>query len=420
MISTFQHVRIASRGVYVAGLVASFAAVSSGCAGEDPSMMRQDRVGQAIQPIIRGTTSGTEHDAVVVLTNFRDGLRRNLCSATMVAPNLLLTARHCVSDTESSSACTDKGSAVTGAGVKADRPPGNLVVFVGKDGVVPNTEVEANGTARGSKLVVGSSTTICNADLAFLILDKKIDAPIAPIRLGPPSKDEKLSAIGWGVDETGSLPKQREIRTGLQLIGIGPGLYPDNPKYGYGDAEFMIGESACAGDSGGPTMSTRGAVVGIAARAGNGEKRDNNYASTCVGDNVHAVYTQIGAHEDLVIRAFREAGEPIWLEGEPDPRLPKPQGSSPNAPDGTPSTTMSGEGEASLPPAAPPGAAASAGGCSMTSEPQAGSVEYAAGLVALFATLIGLGRRLGRKDDSEDNVEIDTHHGPRARMPSLP
>src|SRR5690242_13830463 len=95
----FQQLRIASKTVYAAAVLSSIAAIVPGCASEAPSITGNERVGQAIQPIIRGTASGTEHDAVVVLTTVRDGQRFRLCSATMVAPNLLITARHCVSDT---------------------------------------------------------------------------------------------------------------------------------------------------------------------------------------------------------------------------------------------------------------------------------------------------------------------------------
>ena len=415
--TTSSNIRATSWKVCGAALLAAFAA---GCAGETESITGTERVDQSIQAIIRGEASGAAHDAVVVLTNFNGGVRRNLCSATLVAPNLLLTARHCVSDTQSSAACSDDGTAVTGAGVVADRQPANLVVFVGKNGVVPNTEVEANGTARGAKVIVGTSSTVCNADIAFLVLDRNVEAPIAPIRLGPPAPTEKVSAVGWGVDETGNLPQQREVRTGISLIGVGPGQYPENPSYGYGDSEFMIGESACSGDSGGPSLSSAGAVLGVASRAGNGKARDpNNYATTCVGSGAHAVYTHLGLHKDLVTRAFEEAGAPIWLEGEPDPRLPKPQSNAaePTAEDEKLQDQKKKSAKDAIPsPADAAPSAAEAGGCSMSPDPQPqrGSVEYAAGLVALLASLVGLRRRFRKEGD----VESTEHH--RARMPSLP
>jgi len=55
-------------------------------------------------------------------------------------------------------------------------------------------------------------------------------------------------------------------------------------------------------------------------------------------------------------------------------------------------------------------------GCSLSSEPQSGAVEYAAGLVALLATALGLSRRLKRRDSN--GVDSPAHH--RDRMPSLP
>lgn len=413
MRSTFQHVRIGSKRLYAAVLLSGLSVFVSGCSDGAESTQAQETVGQAIQPIIRGISSGTEHDSVVVLTTFRDGLRRSLCTATLVAPNLIITARHCVSDTDSSTACSKEGTPITGGNVKADRDPKSLVVFLGDHGVAPDTEVEANGSARGAKVIVDSATNVCNRDVAFVVLDRKLDAPVAPVRLGPPAMDEKVAAVGWGIDETGTLPKSREVRPDISLIGIGPAMYPDHATYGYGDHEFMVGESACAGDSGSPAFAKSGAVVGVAARAGNGQPRDpNNYASTCMGATAHAVYTHLASLQDLVTRAFDESGEEIWLEGQPDPRAPKPQTLPEEKPAAPPPTTTSEELPVAPAAVAPPPAA---GGCSVSSEPQKGAVEYAAGLVALLASLIGLRRRFGRKDD--DAIAHDAH---RERMPSMP
>lgn len=412
--STFQQARIGSRKAFAAALLAGLSMGIMGCSDGTESDRPQEDLGQAIQPIIRGISSGTEHDSVVVLTTFREGARRNLCTGTLVAPNLLITARHCVSDTDSSTACSKEGTPITGGTVMADRDPNALVVFVGKGGIAPDTEVEGNGSARGTKIVVDAAPNVCNHDVAFVVLDRKLAAPVAPIRLGPPTMDEKVSAVGWGIDETGTLPKSREVRADISLIGIGPAMYPDHTTYGYGDREFMIGESACAGDSGSPAFAKSGAVVGVAARAGNGKPRDpNNFASTCMGETAHAVYTHLASLQDLVTRAFAESGEPIWLEGQPDPRAPKPQ------------AIPADEPEPSAPPATTTGAAVAApeangapeagGGCSLSSEPQKGSVEHAAGLVALVASLVGLRRRFGRRSDAR--LDGDAH---RARLPSMP
>ncbi|MFO0739388.1 MAG: trypsin-like serine protease [Labilithrix sp.] len=380
-----------------------------------------DRVAQ---PIIKGVTSGTEHDSVVVLTTFQAGKRMALCTATLVAPNLIVTARHCVSNTDGATACAQDGSPVTGGGISGTRVASSLVVFAGKNGQAPDTNVEANGVAHGKRVIVDSSTNVCNHDMAFVVLDKDVAAPVSPIRMAAPSPSETISAVGWGVDETGNLPTHREVRSGLGLVGVGPAPYPGNPAWGYGDREFMTGEAACAGDSGGPAFAQSGAIVGIAARTGNGKPSDGNYATTCLGSDAHSVYTHFGKFEGLVNASFKEAGHTIWLEGQPDPYAtiqstssggaggtsgavgngatdgpsaggdPKKPGAK-DAPSGDP---VGGGTE----PGAPGGRRRGdngGGGCSMSSgETLHDNVAHAAGLVALVALVLGLRRRFKQGD----------------------
>jgi hypothetical protein len=390
--SSFQGARIGSNTLYAAVFLSSLPVVI-GCSAGATSNQARETVKQTIQPIIRGRASGAEHDAVVILTTFRDGLRRSLCTATLVAPNLLITARHCVSDTDSTTACSKEGTPITGGRVKAERDPKDLVVFLGNNGIAPDTEVEANGSARGARVIVDSTTTVCNHDIAFLVLDKKLSAAITSIRLGPPAIDEKVAAVGWGVDETGTLPKSREVRSDIALIGVGPAMYPNSATYGYGDREFMLGESACSGDSGGPALTKSGAVVGVAARAGNGKTRDpSNYASTCVGETAHAVYTHLSSTEGLVTRAFQAAGAAIWLEGQPAPQAPKPEA----VPTGEPapaSPARTADREVPTDPIDGETAAEAGPGCSIIPEPHSGAVGPAAGLGVLLASLVGLRRR---------------------------
>lgn len=286
-------------------------------------------MGRVIQPVIAGVPSGAEHDGVVVLAQFEGGARRGLCSATLVAPNLVLTARHCVSNADTSIACNTDGTAAIGAVIHDDVPASNLVVFVGKAGVPPSLGDEAAAKARGTKLVVDDSTTLCNHDLAFVLLDRPVDAPIATLRLsGGPTASERVTVVGWGVDETGAIPATRRAREGVAVTGIGPTLMADK-RYGIGDAEVMFGEAACAGDSGGPAFTRSGVLVGVASRVGNGKPRDPaNYAATCVGETAHSIYTHLGQSAALVERAFAEAGnhpvvEPASLAVDP-PRKTDP------------------------------------------------------------------------------------------------
>ena len=320
--------------------VAAASLALGACAAPIEGEQTQPHVGHAIQPIVGGVASGSAQDAVVVLARFENGARASLCTATLVAANLALTARHCVSATDASAGCGSDGLPVVGALLHGDRDPTTLAVFATTSGVAPDTSSDYGASAHGKALVVdASATSICNHDLAFIVLDTSLTAPIAPVRLAPPLMSDALTAVGFGITDIGTLPVSRMQRNGIALVGAGPMAYPDDARYGAGNGEFLVGESACSGDSGSPALAPSGAVVGVASRAGNGQARDpNNAASTCLGINAHAVYTELGANTALTLAAFKQAGATPWLEGQPDPRVAKkPADTGPSA--GTPSAS---------------------------------------------------------------------------------
>jgi hypothetical protein len=388
-------------------LVLAAASLALGaCAGGAEDRGEQGHLGRAIQPIVNGTLSGGEQDSVVALARFENGVRVGLCTATLVASNLALTARHCVSSTDASAACGSDGTAVVGAMLHGDRPAASLAVYATTNGAAPDTTNEAGASAHGKLLVVDDATTICNHDLAFVVLDTSLGAPRSPVRLAPPSTGDILTAAGFGITEVGALPSQRMQRANLALLGAGPMAFPDDARYGAGNAEFLVGESACSGDSGSPMFAhaagaaTPAAVVGVASRAGNGQPRDaSNAASTCLGASAHAVYAQLGENQALVLRAFAEAGATPWLEGQPDPDAVKP------ATPAAPGAVAGGAHDAtSAPPAAAPGQASdgtmtpagsrddapAAGGCSVSGDANHGPLEETLGIVFVLSLVLRL------------------------------
>src|SRR5690349_8326418 len=89
------------------------AAVWLGCtAAEDATNDESD--------IIHGRTDTAVHDSVIFLVMTTNGRITASCTGTMVAPNLVLTARHCVSNTDRGSLCTPQGTAIQGAAIKKD------------------------------------------------------------------------------------------------------------------------------------------------------------------------------------------------------------------------------------------------------------------------------------------------------------
>ncbi len=392
-----------------ARLVLAAASLALGaCAGGDTDPEGERDLGRTIQPIVNGTASGAEQDSVIALARFDNGIRVGLCTATLVAVNLALTARHCVSATDASAACGADGAPVVGAMLHGDRVAASLAVYATANGTAPDTTNEAGASAHGKALVVDDATSICNRDLALVVLDTPLSARRSPIRLAPPTTGDVLTAVGFGITELGALPAQRMQRSGLALLGAGPMAFPEDARYGAGNAEFLVGESACAGDSGSPMFAhatgasaANAAVVGVASRAGNGKARDaTNAASTCLGATAHAVYAQLGENQALVLRAFSEAGATPWLEGQPDPDAASPVAPTTSA---GPASAANGTPASAAPssPAASPGANAmpaagerdkepATGGCSTAGEPTRGASRDVLGVVFLLLVVLGL------------------------------
>lgn len=267
-------------------------------------------------PIIGGADSDASEDAVVLIMHY-DALQRggstDGCTGVMLAPNLVLTARHCVSVTDPSAACTADGTAVAGGQVTADHDAKALYVFAGPKR--PDFISGLAKAARGAEILTTGEKTICNGDLALIVLDRALEgAKMAPLRLDAPvAKGETVTAVGWGITDVTTSPATRQKRAGIAITDVGPAR-------ALGPAEFETGEGTCAGDSGGPAFSSEtGAVLGVLSRGGNGTGGQG--AENCVdGENV---WSRAAGHRDTILAAYAKVGQEPWLEGEPNPLLGK-------------------------------------------------------------------------------------------------
>jgi uncharacterized protein (TIGR03382 family) len=277
------------------------------------------------QAIVGGVDSTSADDEVVLLLSHdksRDpptgGQYFRFCSGTLVAPNLVLTARHCLSATASEYyACDDKGQPSFGdPSILADFDPSESMIFTGAK--LPDTILPTTATALGKQIVGDDAKTICNADLALLVLDREIpSAKVAPVRLdGAIAAGDAAYAVGWGATVDGPLPKTRQRRDDVSVAVVGPSTEQTLNDM-LGDREMRLTESLCQGDSGGPILDPiTHAVIGVTSRGYSG---DGN-GPQCLGTEHTAM--RVPSFKDLVLKGYAAAGHTPLAESVPDMAQP--------------------------------------------------------------------------------------------------
>ncbi len=242
-------------------------------------------------------TTMNSHDAargvVAVATRHPDDGSMTLCSGALVAPNLVLTARHCVSRSLTATpACDTRGASHNGDHLGPDEDPANIAVYVG-------THVDLSvdsPKAYASKTIHPRTRVLCDSDVAFLVLDRPLDGVQAlSMRLDAPVQEGDLIVpVGFGGGFVGDIGT-RVPRDATQVLAVGPG---HNSSTGavLGPREFEVDEATCRGDSGGPALDAHsGEIVGVVSRG-----------RSCFADGNH-VYTRIDAYASLAHQALLEA-----------------------------------------------------------------------------------------------------------------
>jgi MYXO-CTERM domain-containing protein len=309
-------------------LVVAIAAVSCATSDETPNVTPQ--LGESTR-IINGTDSTNDQDSAVMLIHVNQdpaigtpGKTGSLCTAVMIAPKLALTARHCVSLTDDASECGSDGTPLVGAGIHSDYDAKDLYVFTGKNRpqfthFVPNggdlDQTKLTAQAKGAQVITDHSGTLCNHDIALVVLDTPLTVPIATIRRDwDPTVNEKVINVGWGITTTELEPSVRQQRRDVVVRRLGPNDgYPALTR-----SEFLLGEGICLGDSGGPVYDeTSKAVLGVVSRGTNGGDEDPQHpGATCPdADNV---MTKLSPFKELFDTGFTAAGAQPKLDPKPD------------------------------------------------------------------------------------------------------
>lgn len=217
---------------------------------------------------IKGGYNDSVDTAVVGIYDYSVGA---ICSGSLLAPNMVLTARHCVSDTSEQVVC---GQAKPGAAHSAK------YFFVttkpNMDSQNPNdyhkvVEVRTLPLDTASPDPLLKKEDLCGRDQAILILEGNIDpaeatpyVPRVDVELVP---GEQYYAVGFGAtNDNGAGAGVRRRRDDLFINCVSDGC----PAYAAKRTEFIGDTGICQGDSGGPAIDMQNRVVGVTSRGNYG------------------------------------------------------------------------------------------------------------------------------------------------------
>lgn len=236
-----------------------------GCGADDGG---GDYESTRAEPVVRGARDRGRHPAVVAIRT-REGM---LCTGALVAPTVVLTARHCVSFTGESVDCDARRN------VFGERPAAWFEVTASEDAL------SAPADARVSRVLVPDGANVCGADVAVLVLDRPLRG-ITPLALETraPRAGDEVTVVGYGRrgDSARAGVGQRYTRSNVQVTEVST-------------REVATSEGTCQGDSGSPLLDGRtGRVIAVLSRGG----------ARCVEGS--ALWTRASVASALIERAMR-------------------------------------------------------------------------------------------------------------------
>lgn len=235
------------------------AAAATGCVGDDAPLPELE-TGSLSAPIQGGYLDDFDTHVVGLVRLSQGGIGG--CSGTLIAPNLVLTAQHCV-------ASISTGEQVQ-CNVSTFSSPYNTASFY----VTTRTSFSQNPNdyrQLSNILLPPGGNDVCGYDVALLILDSNV--PPEEAIPAVPRVDTKLEggemyyAVGYGAqyDQNNAPSGTRYRRDGLITNCVGDLCEPPQ-SYSVHATEWSGDTGICQGDSGGPAFDMLDRVVGVASR----------------------------------------------------------------------------------------------------------------------------------------------------------
>ncbi|MEP7124316.1 MAG: trypsin-like serine protease [Byssovorax sp.] len=291
----------------------------SGCGAAPDEEAAPELLGNAGEAIKDGYADTADTGAVGVGI-FQQGALIGICTGSLIAPNVVLTAHHCVADVLNYDPVL--GIVCSKTSFSADYPPVAVAVTTSATmGMAKDTSYH-----RVSEIITQTGTKLfCGNDQAILILADTIDPSEAKLLVprvdSEIAKKDEYYAVGYGATQDDpSGPGAGIRRRRDQLFVACPGaLCPDYLKAAIKPVEFVGDQGLCEGDSGSPALDMEGRVIGVSSRGG-------AQCKTPVYSDVFGVGEWVKA---TTIHGATVGGypAPAWTTGFPtDPQLNTPVG----------------------------------------------------------------------------------------------
>lgn len=250
---------------------------------------------------IRGGSFDTENSSVVGLVSLQGGF--GICTGSLIAPNLVLTAQHCIASLNSEFVVC--GQTRFGSKFRAS----NVLVTT-----QPQMTQDGRDYYAAAEIhVPPGDNDVCGNDIALLVLSGSIPAtearPLIPRVDTSVFAGEGYTSVGYGHTGNGGGSGVRRLLGNRTVQCDGPRC----PSFStVADTEFLGDDGTCQGDSGGPALDVEGRVLGALSRGPNG----------CAGSVYSGVFGWSDWIRDIGVLAADRGGyvPPAWVtEGTSEP-----------------------------------------------------------------------------------------------------